>query len=187
MKKINYAFSFTALIFALCCSRGGGGGSYTVKILTAKAGLIQLGDSLIFNVSPAETQQTSISSFSFSLVPKLYACEEPPYFYDYVNEIDSLQVYTVHPFNEQYPAGSNISAIVGKHKDYYDYWSKEDSARYLSDEYNILDEKIFGKYYSSSFYLKERPTHSCLQLKITGRITDVEDNFEIKTNTITIE
>ncbi|WBL27046.1 hypothetical protein [Zunongwangia sp. HGR-M22] len=92
--------------------------------------------------------------------------------YVQTNQIDSVNIFTVYDFNENYPAGSKINEMLL----YLDGMGDTSIIQNLSEQ----------KFVSLSLKFSEIPSHDTLQFRVTGRITD-EGTFDEKTELVILD
>ena len=119
------------------------------------------------SIRPDSTEETmSQIQMNFSFINPLYACQNPERI-EYVDLIDSIQVYTMYDFDENHQEGSSVMDILLS-MDINGNTSKFDP-----------NDAFFDKY----FKFNEVPTNDSLQMRVTGSISNGE-HFDFLTNKI---
>ncbi|MDN3593740.1 hypothetical protein [Zunongwangia endophytica] len=92
--------------------------------------------------------------------------------YVQTNQIDSVNIFTVYDFNENYPAGSNVNEMLL----FLDHMGETSPIEDLNEQ----------KFISLSLKFSEIPSYDTLQFRVTGRISD-EGIFEENTKLVILD
>ena len=128
-------------------------------------------DELGISVLPdSTTQKIEYYTQNRSIGNRLYA--EAPHRIEFLNSIDSVNIYTLYPFDDNHPALSKINDLL----------------RPLNIYGNVLDIEDISilNAIEMDFKFIQSPTFDTLQFEITGRIVG-GDRFTIQTNRLILE
>jgi hypothetical protein len=163
---------FILIMFSLGCILSSCPGDISVTYETIKSVNVSLilANELRISIVPDSIYESKEIAQSYSLISGAYAMENPNQII-YTNAIDSINIFTIYDFNEEYPAGSNVNDILRSFDVRGDIIDK--NINDLSSEYHI-------------FKFTTKPQFDSLRFEVFGRITN-EQNFNLTTNLIVLE
>lgn len=180
MKKLTSFLLIHFLLFAASCICPNGGGSMTyITIHNARGLLYSFDENGIFpyfdeinrneiGISVLPDSMTERVEFAqkISIGNQLYACKDPNEI-EYVNSIDSLNIYTKYKFDDNHPALSKVNDIL----------------RPININGEILNIDSISALSFTDQHLKfiQSPIYDTLQFEITGRIVGGK-SFKVLTN-----
>lgn len=182
MKKLTSFLLLQFLLFVSSCICPNGGGSMTyITIHSARGLLYSFDENGIFpyldyinrneigiSVLPDSTTERVEFAQYISRGNQLYACENQNET-EYVNSIDSLNIYTKYKFDDNHPALSKVNDIL----------------RPINTNGEILNIDDISTLSFTDQHLKfiQSPIYDTLQFEITGRIVGAK-SFKVLTNTL---
>jgi hypothetical protein len=184
MKKLTSFLLIQFLLFVSSCICPNGGGSTTyITIHHARGLLYSFDENGIFpyldeinrnelgiSVLPDSTTERVEFAQNISIGDQLYACEDPNEI-EYVNSIDSLNIFTKYKFDDNHPALSKVNDIL----------------RPININGEILLIGDIGTLNFTDQHLKfiQSPIYDTLQFEITGRIVGA-GSFKVLTNLLVL-
>ncbi len=185
MKKLISLLFLNFILFLSSCFCPNDGGSMTYITIHKAEGLLYSfdengifpyldvinRDELGISILPDSTTEKVEFAQNITFGNQLYACEDINKI-EYVNSIDSINVFTMYKFDDNFPALSKINDILKPINIYGEILNIEDISAL-----NFVDQHL--KFIQS-------PNYDTLQFKITGRIIG-GNSFQILTNMIILD
>lgn len=180
MKRLTALFFIQLFLFVSSCICPNGGGSMTYITIQNTRGLLYSFDEngvfpyldeinrneLGISILPDSTTERVEFAQNISIGNLLFACEDPNEI-EYVNSIDSLNIFTIYNFDDSHPALSKVNDILRP-------------INTLGEILNIDDISTLS-FIDQHLKFIHSPIHDTLQFEITGRIIGGE-RFKILTN-----
>ncbi len=185
MNKIKFTVLFYIITLVLSCICPNNGTTTKITIENAATLLYSFDENGIFPfleefnreelgilVAADSTTREIVALTNFGIIQSGYACDDPDErFYD--NAIDSITVFTLFDYNNNYKSGDSFVSNLN-------YVSGFDGETFEIN--NLIDDQGID----FLFKFKEPPTKDTLQFKVTGRIIDKGD-FELYTKKIILK
>lgn len=184
MKKLSLILVIYALTFISSCINPGNmttvqqtihsarGMAYSFSVNGVFPYLEEINkDKLGISITPDSVSDKILMAKQNFSSNQLYA-RQPKTHFESMNYIDSINIFTIYNFNEEFPASSNVNAI-------------SDPLNIMGDTHPVEDISKL-KFFDQHFKFNQSATSDTLQFKITGRITGGED-FEIITNKLIVK